>query len=112
MKITEFKKLIREEVRKVLKEGATKKVGAKVFYGDDSCTVVAVFPNMKAAKKAVEAKYPKAAKYHFMDMDSSVEDGMAEPNKPWYELKPEDPTAFSAGGRAKAPTIFVSKEDI
>jgi hypothetical protein len=111
MKTSEFRKLLREEVRKVVNEG-TKKVGDKVYYGDDACTVVAVFPNMEAAKKAVTAKYPKAAKYHFEDMDSSVEDGMADPKKAWYELKPKDPTAFSAGGKVKAPTIFVSKEDI
>jgi hypothetical protein len=111
MKISEFRKLIREEVRKVVSEG-TKKVGDRVFYGDDVCTVVAVLPNMAAAKKAVTTKYPKTAKYHFEDMDSSVEDGMADPKAAWYELKPKDPTAFHAGGKVKAPTIFVSKEDI
>jgi hypothetical protein len=111
MKTSEFRKLIREEVRRVLNEG-TKKVGDRAYYGDDVCTIVAVFPNLSAAKKAVKVKYPKDFKYHFEDMDSSVEDGMAEPREPWYELKPKDPTAFYAGGKVKAPTIMVSGEDI
>lgn len=114
MKIIEFKKLIREEIRKVLKEAKVKKVGDRVYYGDESCTIVAVFPNMSAAKKAVKAKYPKDYRLHFNDMDSSVEDGWADPTGVWYELKPKDPKAFSGGAGMGVyfPTVMVSKEDL
>jgi hypothetical protein len=113
MKKSEFRNLIREEIKRTLKENYIKKVGDVVDYGDDECTVVAMFPNLSAAKKAIKIKYPRTFEYYFDYMDDSVEYSMVEPSEPWYELKPKDPKAFDIGPDGRHyPTVVVSGEDI
>jgi len=96
MKISEFRKLIREEVRKVVNEGTPKyKVGQKVtdLNGDEPFNIVKIYPNKAAAmmdmKKTISPKLYKDLADEVEEMYdnyrpiSSKQDG-----QPWYVIKP------------------------
>ncbi len=96
MKVTEFKKLIREEVRRVLSEATAKyKVGQTVddLNGDEPFKVVKVYPNKQAAlvdiKKTIS---PRAFKDMMEEVESMYDNyrpiDKRDDMRPWYVLEP------------------------
>jgi hypothetical protein len=96
MKITEFRKLIREEVRNVIKEGTPKyKVGQTVsdLNGDEPFKVVKIYPNKAAAmmdmKKTLSPKLYKDLANEVEEMyDNYRPIGSKQDGQPWYVIKP------------------------
>ena len=99
MKLSEFRKLIREEVSKVLNEGTPKfKVGQLVddLTDDDLYRVVKVYPNKAAAmidmKKTLTPELYKDLQDEVKEL-YTLQDEPLEPeddNKPWYVLEPAE----------------------
>lgn len=98
MKASEFRKLIREEVRKVLAESVAKfKIGQEVedINGDETFEVGEVYSNLQAAlsdlKTKVNAKVYKKIIADISDMYSSYNPiKKSDDNKPWYILEPTE----------------------
>ena len=115
MKITEFRKLIREEVRKVVNEGTPKyKVGQEVddLNGDEPFKVVKVYPNKAAAmmdmKKTIS---PKLYKDLVDEVETYYDNYRAidtsDDKKPWYILKPTEGPAAKGYPPYLNPEIYV-----
>ena len=99
MKLSEFRKLIREEVSKVLNEGTPKfKVGQEVddLTGDEPFKVVKVYPNKAAAmmdmKKTLTPKLYKILQDEVEELYTLPDRPLKskDDNKPWYVLKPTE----------------------
>jgi len=98
MKATELKKLIREEVRRVLKEGAPKfKVGQEVddLNGDEPFKVVKIYPNKAAAMMDIKKTISPRRYKDLVDEVESFYDNYrsidsSDDKKPWYILEPTE----------------------
>ena len=96
MKTQEFRKLIREEVRRVLKEATAKfKVGQTVddLNGDEPFKVVKVYQNKAAALADLKkTTTPKQFREIMSDVESMYDNyrpiDSRSDNKPWYILEP------------------------
>jgi hypothetical protein len=95
MKKSEFRNLIREEVRRVIKESAPKyKVGQEVddLNGDEPFKVVKVYPNKQAAladiKKTVTPEQFKEIMDEVQSMYSNYRAiDKTDDARPWYVLQ-------------------------
>ena len=96
MKASEFRKLIREEVRRALKEVTAKfKVGQTVddLNGDEAFTVKKVYPNLQAALADLKSTQSPS---NFKKITDEVGElysnyrpiSKSDNNKPWYILEP------------------------
>jgi hypothetical protein len=98
MKASEFRKLIREEVRKVLKESIGKyTVGQTItdINGDEPFNIVKVYPNKAAALADVKkTASPRAYKMTIEDIASMYDSyrpiKSSDDAKPWYLITPEE----------------------
>lgn len=115
MKITEFRKLIREEVRKVVNEGTPKyKVGQEVddINGDEPFKIVKMYPNKAAAmmdmKKTLSPKLYKDLVEEVEEMyDSYRPIDPKDDRKPWYILKPTEGPAPKGYPPYLSPEAYV-----
>ena len=98
MKAIQFRKLIREEVRRALKEVTAKfKVGQTVddLNGDEAFTVKKVYPNLQAALADLKSTQSPS---NFKKIADDVKElyrnyrpiGKSDNNKPWYLLEPAE----------------------
>lgn len=95
MKASEFKKLIREEVRRALKEGTAKyEVGQTVTdsNGDELFKVTKVYPNKAAALADIKSTVSPAIFKKIMDEVAEMYDNYqaidsSADNLPWYVLR-------------------------
>jgi len=103
MKASQFRKLIREEVRRVLKEGVAKyKVGQTVddLNGDEAFTVKKVYPNLQAALADLKSTQSPS---NFKKITDDVKElysnyrpiNKSDNNKPWYILEPAEGDSYN-----------------
>jgi len=117
MKATEFRKLIREEVRRVLNEGITKyKVGQTVddLNGDEAFTVKKVYPNLQAALADLKSTQSPS---NFKKIADDVKElysnyrpiDNSDNSKPWYVLEPAE--GGSSDYPYLNPEVYLSSDE-
>jgi hypothetical protein len=92
MKLREFRKLIREEVRRVLSERAFKAGQEAVNLNDDPVKVLKVYPNKKAALMDLKATLPASKFKQIFDEVQEYYDNYRpidkrDDMKPWYYVE-------------------------
>ena len=95
MKISEFRKLIREEVRKVVREADFKVVSIVKLYGKEKSKILGIYPNIKIASANYKNDVPNS-KYN-SDIDSLLKG--FKPNEKCYLVQ-------SANGRVSMWTEY------